>query len=159
MHHPGGTWGLDGLREREEKHTWYTKIPRSEATAKKQMNHRTTSPAMIEPSNFQPVKLRIQLQLSLSLSLSLSLNSPLPGLTASLFRICLLSEFHTMHATNDRRALSLSLSLFVSIVSTNCVGFRLFAQIRVRLDYKQVHLDKLDWEGASKWDNQPPWLH
>jgi hypothetical protein len=71
MHHPGGTWGLDGLREREEKHTWYTKIPRSEATAKKQMNHRTTSPAMIEPSNFEPVKLRIQLSLSLSLSLSI----------------------------------------------------------------------------------------
>jgi hypothetical protein len=56
------------LREREEKYTWYTKIPRSEATAKKQMNHRTTSPAMIEASNFQPVKLRIQPQLSLSLS-------------------------------------------------------------------------------------------
>jgi hypothetical protein len=65
---------------------------------------------MIEASNFQSVKLRIQLQLSLSLSLSLSQDSPLPGLTASLLRICLLSEFHTMHATNDRRALSLSLS-------------------------------------------------
>jgi len=27
-------------------YTWYTKIPRSNATARKQMSHRTTSPAM-----------------------------------------------------------------------------------------------------------------
>jgi hypothetical protein len=60
-----------------------------------------------------------------------------------------------MHATNDRRALSLSLSLSLSLRL-----HRLDKQCRVpafRTDpgpvRLQVHLDKLDWEGASKWDN------
>jgi hypothetical protein len=50
-------------------------------------------------------------------------------------------------------ALCHSLSLFVSIVSsTTSVGrFRVFARIRVRLEI-QVHLDKLVWEGTSKWE-------